>query len=119
MCRLLPLLLPANPIDACGFEAALPPTTTAPTGSPSRNPGTVAAGVPGVGSPAKKYPAREYPNRDTFSREGENTCVSSTLVTCIRKFNRSALYGFAGVAVKSRPSSAVYTPDKVSFGENT
>ena len=31
--RLLPLLLPASPTCACGLEAALPPTTTAPTGS--------------------------------------------------------------------------------------
>ena len=54
MVRLLPLLLPARPICACGFEAALPPTTTAPTWCPVRKPGTLAAGVPGVGSPVKK-----------------------------------------------------------------
>ena len=30
--RSLPLLLPARPTCACGFDAALPPTTTAPTG---------------------------------------------------------------------------------------
>src|SRR6185369_3991413 len=67
MVRLLPLLLPANPICAWGFEAALPPTTTAPTGRPNKNPGTLAAGVPGVGSPVKKYPARENPTRATFT----------------------------------------------------
>src|SRR5467141_1070839 len=49
MRRLLPLLLPARPSCAWGFEAVLPPTTTAPTGRPRRKPGTVAAGVPGVG----------------------------------------------------------------------
>ena len=54
MRRLLPLLLPAKPMDACGFDAALPPTTTAPTGFPNKKPGTVAAGVPGVGAPVKK-----------------------------------------------------------------
>src|SRR5271155_3154261 len=71
--RLLSLLLPARPTCACGFDAALPPTTTAPTGSPARKPGTPAAGVPGVGSPVKKYPAREKPNRAVFTSVGENT----------------------------------------------
>ena len=46
--------LPAWPIAAWGLDAALPPTTAAPTGNPARKPGTLAAGVPGVGSPAKK-----------------------------------------------------------------
>ena len=47
MGRLLPLLLPARPICACGFEAALPPTTTAPTGRPARKPGTRGGGRAG------------------------------------------------------------------------
>src|ERR1700688_4685275 len=99
MCRLLPLLLPARPIEACGFDAALPPTTTAPTGCPSRNPGTLACGVPGVGSPVKKYPARENPNLPTFNVDGEKMCVSSRLSTCSRNCSISELYGSAIVAV--------------------
>src|SRR5262249_20766028 len=71
--RLLPLLLPARPTCACGFEAALPPTTTAPTGCPNRKPGTFSAGVPGVGKPVKKYPARENPKRAVFRRLEEKT----------------------------------------------
>ena len=73
MCRLLPLLLPASPSCACGLDAWLPPTTTAPTGRPEINPATDAAGVPGVGSPVKKYPARENPNRaDVHDLRREN-----------------------------------------------
>src|SRR5260221_3091524 len=101
MGRLLPLLLPASPNVAAGFDAALPPTTTAPTACPSRNPGTFAAGVPGVGSPEKKYPARENPNRILFSREAEKTCVSSRLNTCSRNVKESLLKGSSGVVVKS------------------
>ena len=119
MVRLLPLLLPASPTCACGLEAALPPTTTAPTGFPSRNPGTSAAGVPGVGSPVKKYPAREKPKRATFSSLGEKTCVSSRLSTCSCKLRMSVLYGLAVVGVKSLPLSMVYTAEKLSFVENT
>src|SRR5580693_6365240 len=117
MGRLLPLLLPAKPIEAWGLEAALPPTTTAPTGSPTRNPGTVAAGVPGVGSPRKKYPAREYPIRAVFNQLDEKTCVSSMLNTCSRKFKMSELNGSAGVAVTSPLSSTVYTAEIVSLLE--
>src|SRR5215470_2979335 len=108
MLRLLPLLLPARPMLACGFEAALPPTTTAPTGRPARNPGTDAAGVPGVGSPVKKYAAREKPNRAVFTIVGEKTCVSCTLKSCSLRRRRSVLYGSNGVAVVERLSSIVY-----------
>ena len=107
MCRLLPLLLPASPSCACGLDAWLPPTTTAPTGSPARKPGTLAAGVPGVGSPVKKYPAREKPKRAVLSSVGENTCVSCTLNTCSRRLSKSVLNGSSGVAVLALLSSMV------------
>ncbi len=48
------LLLPAKLICAAGLDAALPPTTIAPTGLPSRKPASEAAGVSVVGSPVKK-----------------------------------------------------------------
>src|SRR3984893_503054 len=89
--KLLPLLLPASPSCACGLDAALPPTTTAPTGSPTRNPGTLAAGVPGVGSPVKKYAARENPILAVFTNDGEKTCVSSKDRTCSRSATTSLL----------------------------
>ncbi len=47
MLRLLPLLLPARPMLACGFEAALPPTTAAPTGRPARKSGNGGGGSAG------------------------------------------------------------------------
>src|SRR5260370_28405645 len=106
MRKLLPLLLPASPREACGMDAALPPTTTAPTGRPTRKPGTLAAGVPGAGSPVKKQPAREKPKRAVLSMVGENTWVSSRLTTCSRKVRMSALKGSRGVAVKVSPSAA-------------
>ncbi len=43
---MLPLLLPARLNWAVGFDAALPPTTTAPSGSPCRPSGRPAAGSP-------------------------------------------------------------------------
>src|SRR5258705_6605277 len=107
MVRLLPLLLPARPSCACGLEAVLPPTTTAPTGRPRRNPGTPVAGVPGAGSPVKKYPAREKPNRAVLRNEGEKTCVPSMLATCARRVTTSALNGLSGVAGKTSPASGV------------
>ncbi len=107
MCRLLPLLLPAKPNCACGFDAWLPPTTTAPTGFPAINPGTMAAGLPGVGSPVKKYPARENPARAVFTTFDEKTCVSSRLKTCSRRLTRSVENASNGVAVTLPLSSMV------------
>src|SRR3977135_1010853 len=95
------LFLPASPSCACGLDAALPPTTTAPTGSPTRNPGTLAAGVPGGRAPAKKEPARENPTLAVLTNDGEKTCVSSSDRTCSRRVTTSLLNGSSGVAVKS------------------
>src|SRR6516162_6554107 len=85
----LELLEPGTEIEL--MLAVRPTTSTAPTGFPSRNPGTSDAGVPGVGSPVKKYPAREKPKRATFSRVGEKTCVHSKLSTCSCRLKMSVL----------------------------
>src|ERR1700730_8263130 len=105
--KFLPWLLPASPSCAGGLDAALPPTTTAPTGSPTRNPSTLLAGVPGGTSPVQKKPAREKPTVAAFTKDGEKTCVSSRDKTCSRSVTTSLLNGLPGVAVKSSPSSIV------------
>src|SRR5579862_7476589 len=107
MCRLLPLLAPARPIDPGAFDAALPPTERAPSGSPAIRPGKEAAGVPGVGSPVKKYPAREKPIRAVLIVAGEKMCVQSMVATCSRRLSTSVVYELKLVGVKSALSSSV------------